>query len=93
MNQYEGVFILDPDLQEDATETAIQQIEQTIAQHNGNVRNSERWGKKSLCYEIKKRKDGYYVLVDFEAEPGVIRSLNAEYRLMPVILRHAIFRR
>jgi len=93
LNQYEGVFIIDADLEEDATEAAIEEIEAMIAQHSGAVHNSERWGKKSLCYEIKKHRDGYYVLVDFEAEPGQVKALNSEYRLVPQILRHAIFLR
>lgn len=59
----------------------------------GTVTEIEEWGKKRLAYEIEKVRDGYYVLVQFNAEPKVLDELNHIFRITENILRGIIIKK
>ncbi|MBT9132527.1 MAG: 30S ribosomal protein S6 [Firmicutes bacterium] len=90
MKEYEGVFIIDPEPGEDGAEIAIAKIEKIISKHKGKVEKKEKLEKRSLAYEIKKRREGYYFSIDFNAPPKAIDELKKSYNLEDSILRHLI---
>ncbi len=93
MVDYEGIFVIDAKLGEKEVEKVIVGAEEVIGKNEGKVEKRESWGKKSLAYEIRKRKEGFYFVVNFQAEPRTIRELEKSYRLNEAILRHLILRR
>ncbi len=93
MIDYESIFIIDAKLGEEEREKAIVGIEAVIDKNKGKVGKRESWGKKNLAYEIKGRKEGFYFVVNFRAEPGTIRQLGKPYRLNEAILRYLILRK
>lgn len=93
MNDYQGAFIIDPNLGEDEGEKAIAGVEEVISKNKGSVEKKEKWGKKSLAYEIKGRKEGFYFWLNFKIEPKAISELNKVYQLNSSILRHLIFQK
>ena len=68
MNKYEVMFIVKP-AEEEATNAVIEKVEALIARVGGTVEKVDRWGKRRLAYAVKKFTDGFYVLVNFEADP------------------------
>ncbi|MCD5401762.1 30S ribosomal protein S6 [candidate division NPL-UPA2 bacterium] len=93
MADYEGIFIIDAKLGEKEVEKAIVGVEEVIGKNEGKVEKRDSWGKKNLAYEVRGRKEGFYFVVNFQAEPRTMRELEKPYRLNEAILRHLILRR
>ena len=82
MNKYESVIIINPNLEEEAIKALIDKISNLI-NNNGKVESVEELGKKKLAYEVKKNKEGFYVVFKFEAKPESIAELERNYRIIP----------
>jgi small subunit ribosomal protein S6 len=94
MNNYEGLFIIRPDLKEEDIQGAIKAIGESVTKNGGSVKKEETWGKKQLAYPIRKFREGYYYKLDFEAPPAAIIKLESVYKLSDeTILRTMITRR
>lgn len=93
LNAYEGLFVLDADLEEEAAKQAVAAIQDAITARDGVVESVEEWGERDLAYPIRKKRKGRYVLLLFSAPPSAVAELNRSYRLMAPILRHLIVRR
>ena len=90
MTNYETLFIINPGIAEEEIASAIEKIKGTIETGGGNVVEIAEWGRKKLAYEIQKLREGYYVLVKFQAEPAVLEELNHIFRITETILRGII---
>lgn len=91
-NSYETIFIIDAALAEDAV-TAVKDKFTSLIAANGTVENVDEWGKRRLAYEINDKTEGYYVLVDFKADPEFPKELDRQYRINDSILRTIIIRK
>ena len=63
-----------------------------ISKNNGKIIKIERWGKKRLAYQVKKSKQGIYILIQHESEPKTITELRNGYKLTENILRYQVIR-
>lgn len=88
-SKYETVFILNPDLTEEATAAAVEKFKTLIGQ-NGTLGEIEDWGKRRLSYEINDFTEGYYTLIRFESSPDFPAELDRIYRITDGILRSLI---
>ena len=86
MNKYESVIIINPNLEGEAIKALIEKFSDLI-NNNGKVDSVEEVGKKKLAYEIKKNKEGYYVVFKFESKPEAIAELERIYRITDEILK------
>ena len=93
MRPYETLFILKPDLEEEAITAAIERLTELIQNNKGTVEQVNRWGKKRLAYEIQDYREGYYTLVLFQGEPETAKELDRVMRLSDEVMRHVIVRR
>lgn len=93
MNNYEGLFIIKPDLQEEAVKNTFKVIGDIITKNGGTVKKEESWGKKQLTFTIKKFKEGYYLKLDFESPADSISKMEEAYKLNQDVLRTMITRR
>ncbi|HHY40759.1 MAG TPA: 30S ribosomal protein S6 [Syntrophaceticus sp.] len=93
MRSYETLFILKPDLEEEAITAAIERLTALIQNNKGAVEQVNRWGKKKLAYEIQDYREGYYTLVLFQGEPETAKELDRVMRLSDEVMRHVIVRR
>lgn len=93
MNNYEGLFIVKPDLKEEDVKNVFKAITDSVAKSGGAVKKEESWGKRQLAYPIKKLKEGYYYKLDFTAEPASISKFEEGCKLNPDIVRTMITRR
>lgn len=88
MRKYETVFVIDSLLKNEEIEEIVKKHERFISANGGTIDMIDRWGKKRLAYEIKKRQYGYYVLIRFDAPPTIVKPLEREFRLNEAILRY-----
>ena len=91
MNKYESVIIINPNLEEEAIKSLIEKISNLI-NTDGKVSSVEEAGKKKLAYEVKKNKEGYYVIINFEAQPELIVELERNYRITDEVLKFIVVR-
>jgi small subunit ribosomal protein S6 len=87
LRKYETIFIIDSLLKSEEIDSIVTKFERFISANGGKIETMERWGKKRLTFEIKKRQYGYYVFIRFDGPPAMIKSLEREYRLNESLLR------
>jgi len=87
---YETLFIVNPDLEESEIEKILTMIQDLITHGGGSILKLEKWGRRQLAYMIEKKREGFYVLIYFEADVNVITELTRRYKLTDTILRHLI---
>ncbi|MGM0471841.1 MAG: 30S ribosomal protein S6 [Bacillota bacterium] len=92
MQKYETMFIVNPDVDDDATAELVDKIEDTISSNAGEISNIDKWGTKNLAYEIDDYKAGYYTVINFAGESETVDELERIYRLSDNILRFIILR-
>ena len=90
MNSYELVYIIPSQSSDEEKEALIAQVNGMIEKENGKIESVERLGNKKLAYEINKKRDGYYVLVNFTAESNVPNTLGALLSITNNIMRYII---
>ena len=89
MNKYESVVIINPNLEAESIKALIEKISNLI-NNNGKVDSVEEIGKKKLAYEIKKNKEGYYIVFKFEAKPESIDELERVYRITDEVIKFIV---
>lgn len=90
MKKYETIFILQPSLDEEAVKANIEKFKGVIENGGGKVENVDLWGKRKLAYEIAKVNDGFYTLINFEANPELPKELDRIFRITDTVIRHII---
>jgi small subunit ribosomal protein S6 len=85
---YETMFILSATLEEADVEKELAKIADLVGREGGTVKEWNKWGRRRLAFEIKGQSDGFYALLNFEAEPASIDKLGKVYRLDENVLRH-----
>ncbi|MEA3369502.1 MAG: 30S ribosomal protein S6 [Candidatus Ratteibacteria bacterium] len=92
MRHYEGLFFLDPVMDEQKLKETVKSIEDLIKQSKGTVEKIEEWGKKRLQYSIKGKKDALSYLLYFSIPQDVLAALRKVWQLKENILRFSIFK-
>ena len=90
MNSYELMYIIPSQSTDEEKEALIAQVNGMIEKDNGKIESVERIGNKKLAYEINKKREGYYVLVNFTAESSVPNKLGALLSITSNIMRYII---
>lgn len=91
MNKYESVIIINPSLEDEAIKATVKSFEDLINKE-GKVLETNEVGRKKLAYEIKKNKEGYYVVYTFEAKPESIKELERIYRITDEVIKFIVVR-
>ena len=92
MNKYEIMFIVKPDVEDEARNAIIENFKNVLAAE-GTVDNVNEWGLRDFAYEIQKLKKGYYVVIDTTTTPAAIAEFDRLSRINSRVLRHMIIRR
>ena len=87
MRSYELMVILDPEIDERTVTPALEKMLQVIPTGGGKLDNIAMWGKRRLAYEIKKRSEGYYAVVDMTATPELAQELDRQLGINESVLR------
>ena len=92
MRKYEIMFIVDPNLQEDEIDQLNSQVESLVSDGGGNVLEIEKMGLQRLAYPIKRKDEGFYVLLTVEANGDIISEVERRFRVMDNVLRYITVR-
>jgi small subunit ribosomal protein S6 len=93
MREYEVMLILEPDADESVVGSVTDRITGVIGGAGGSIAKLDRWGKRSLAFEIDKRTEGYYLVVRFTAEPSTVAELERVLTLAEGVVRTKVVRR
>ena len=89
MTNYEVLFIIDSALDDEKKEATIEAVKEIIAA-DGEVGNVDVWGMRKLAYPIKKKSEGYYVVIEFKGNPSLPKELDRRLKISDNIMRHLI---
>ncbi len=92
MNKYEAMYIVTPELEDEAIKGVIEKFSGIITANGGEIEKTDEWGRKKLAYPIDYKTEGYYVLVNFAAAPELPRELERNFRNDESILRYMVVR-
>ncbi len=93
MNKYETLYIITPELDEEATKAIVDKFSGIVASNKGSVDNVDLWGKRRLAYPIDYKNEGYYVLMTFSAAPEFPMELERNFKIDEQILRYMVIRK
>lgn len=89
---YELVFIISPEIGDEARDAVIENISQLITGKDGVVSDVEQWGKRKLAYPIKHFMEGSYVLIRLKLNPLSNKELESNLQLSEIILRYLLIK-
>ena len=92
MRHYELMVILDPELEERTVAPSLDRFLNVVRKDGGSVDNVNIWGRRKLAYEIKKKTEGIYAVVDMQAEPDLAKELDRQLNLNEAVLRTKLIR-
>ena len=92
MRHYELMVILDPDLEERTVAPSLDKFLNVIRQGGGTVDKIDIWGRRRLAYDINKKSEGIYAVVDMFAEPALAQELDRQLGLNESVLRTKLIR-
>ncbi|WP_049575256.1 30S ribosomal protein S6 [Streptomyces sp. SBT349] len=92
MRHYEVMVILDPELEERAVAPLIETFMSVVREGNGKVEKVDTWGRRRLAYEINKKPEGIYSVIDLQAEPGIVKELDRQMNLNESVMRTKVLR-
>ena len=92
MRRYELMVILDPELDDRTVAPSLDKFLNVIRKGGGAVENVDVWGRRRLAYEIKKKNEGIYAVVDMTAEPALAKELDRQLNLNESVLRTKLIR-
>ncbi|MBT9172446.1 MAG: 30S ribosomal protein S6 [Syntrophomonadaceae bacterium] len=90
MSRYETMFILKPDLEEEKYDALIAKFKGIIEAGKGEVINLTRIGRRRLAYEVKKFREGFYLLLNYSGESSVTDELERNFRITDDVIRYLI---
>ena len=93
MNKYEIMFIVKPDVEEDARNKLIESFKGILTANGGTVDNVDEWGLRDLAYENQDLKKGYYVVVDTTCTAADIAEFERLSNINASMLRHLTLRK
>ena len=92
MRRYEMMIILDPALEERTVAPSLDQFLKVITGSGGTVSKVDVWGRRRLAFEIDKKSEGIYTVVDLVAEPDAVKELDRQLNLNEAVLRTKVLR-
>lgn len=92
MRKYEVIFFLRPDLDEEKNDAVIEKFKSLIENNGGEILKLDKWGKRKLAYKVKDFGEGFYTVIQFNAESKVATELDRVLKITDEVLRHMIVR-
>lgn len=88
MKKYEVMYIVKPNLEEEARKALIEEINAVFTSNESTVTTVNEWGLRELAYEIKGEKKGYYVLLNVVATPTAVKEFERVANIKENIIRY-----
>jgi small subunit ribosomal protein S6 len=84
------MLILPAEADEAVVSGAVDRISRAVGESGGQVGNVDRWGRRRLAFELDRQSEGYYVVVEFTADPEAITALERALHLADEVLRFKV---
>ena len=92
MRHYEVMVIIDPDTDDRQVQPTLDRHLEVITKAGGSVDNIDLWGRRRLAYEINKKTEGIYAVLQLTAEPDAVSELHRQFRINESIMRAKVMR-
>lgn len=92
MTNYEAMFILRPDLEEEKIAEIMARVRSLVENRGGEVTKLEKWGKRRLAYQIQHLREGLYILFRFAGGSEIVQELDRIFKITDEVIRHIIVR-
>ena len=92
MRQYELMVILDPEVEERTVAPSLEKLLQVVPTEGGSIDKVDIWGRRRMAFDIKKKSEGIYAVVDFTASVATAKELDRQLGLNETVLRTKILR-
>ncbi|HLR55885.1 MAG TPA: 30S ribosomal protein S6 [Actinomycetales bacterium] len=92
MRNYELMVILDPEVEERTVQPSLDSFLKVVTADKGTVNNVDIWGRRRMAYDIDKKSEGIYAVVDFTANPETAQELDRQLGLNESVLRTKLIR-
>ncbi|HXW80825.1 MAG TPA: 30S ribosomal protein S6 [Acidimicrobiales bacterium] len=92
MRPYELMVILDASLEEDAVRALVDRFTKQLTAAGAKSVSTDIWGKRRLAYPVRHRSEGYYIVIEANAEPPAIADLDRQLGLADEVIRHKVTR-
>ena len=92
MRHYEIMIILEPETDERTIAQSLEKLLQVVPGNGGTVDKIDTWGKRRLAYDIKKKSEGFYIVVDMTTTPEIAQELDRQLGLNESVLRTKLLR-
>jgi small subunit ribosomal protein S6 len=92
MRKYEVMVIIDPEVDDRLVNGLLEKPLAAFSKAGGTVDNMDIWGRRRLAYDIQKKSEGTYVVINLTAEPAVVKELDRQFTLNEQILRTKVIR-
>ena len=93
LRDYEILYIVRPDLDDEQLNEAIRSVDTLIGNLGGSVKKTDIWGRRRLAYEVRRLREGQYVLTDFSLDPTRVPEMEATLKISDTVFRHLITRK
>ena len=90
MRNYEAMYILKPELEEETIDGIVARFEDVVKNNGGEVVKTDRWGKRRLAYEVNGNTEGFYVLMNFKAPSQTSQELDRVLKIHDDVIRHLV---
>lgn len=90
MQKYEGAFILLSNLEEEVRKAELEKVKNIITERQGTIEKVNEWGQRRLAYEINKKRDGYYVIMNFTSNADTVNEIDRICKISDNFIRHMI---
>jgi small subunit ribosomal protein S6 len=92
MRQYELMVILDPEIDERTVAPSLDKLLAVVKKQGGTIDKVDIWGRRRLAYDIKKKSEGIYAVVNMTAEPATAQELDRQLGLNELVMRTKLLR-
>ncbi len=89
-HEYELIFIVNPEVAEEALESVVNNVSQFIIGKGGTIVGTEPWGKKKLAYPLKHYLEGTYFLLRLKMDPAISKDVENHVKITEQIIRHIL---
>ena len=90
--KYELVYIVSPDATEDQVSDLHTQVDGIVQRLGGQIEKSDNWGRRRLAYEIRRHKEGTYVLEVINGSGDLMKEIDRRLKLFDLVIRHLVVR-
>ncbi|HEV3461138.1 MAG TPA: 30S ribosomal protein S6 [Candidatus Dormibacteraeota bacterium] len=92
MSAYELMYIVKPDLDDQAVQQEIEKVGQLIQTNGGQIKKVTPWGKRRLAYTVKDNREGHYVVAEFDLDQAKVQEVERVLKISDSVFRHLLVR-